>query len=50
MSELSKTLIDDINPTGQEVALWDSSLQAKASGAKTFVIQYRNRHGPKRRT
>jgi integrase len=54
MPKLSKTLIAAINPTGQEVVLWDSSLpgfgmRAKASGAKTFVIQYRNRSGRSRR-
>jgi integrase len=54
MPKLSKPLIAAINPTDQDVVVWDSSLQgfglrAKASGAKTFVIQYRNRSGRSRR-
>jgi integrase len=54
MPKLSKTLISAINPTGQDVVIWDSSLpgfglRAKSSGVKTFVIQYRNRSGRSRR-
>jgi integrase len=54
MPKLSKPLIAALNPTDQDVVVWDSSLpgfglRAKASGAKTFVIQYRNRSGRSRR-
>ncbi|MDE2466683.1 MAG: DUF4102 domain-containing protein, partial [Alphaproteobacteria bacterium] len=54
MPKLSKPLITALNPTDQDVVVWDSSLsgfglRAKASGVKTFVIQYRNRSGRSRR-
>lgn len=54
MPKLSKSLIAAINPAGQEVVVWDSSLpgfglRAKSTGVKTFVIQYRNRAGRSRR-
>lgn len=54
MPKLSKPLIAALSPTDQDVVVWDSSLpgfglRAKASGAKTFVIQYRNRSGRSRR-
>lgn len=54
MPKLSKPLITALNPTDQDVVAWDSSLpgfglRAKASGVKTFVIQYRNRSGRSRR-
>lgn len=54
MPKLSKPLIAALNPTDQDVVVWDSSLpgfglRAKASGVKTFVIQYRNRSGRSRR-
>ncbi len=54
MSKLSKSLIAAVNPTDRDVVVWDDSLpgfglRAKASGAKTFVIQYRNRSGRSRR-
>jgi integrase len=54
MPKLSKPLIAALNPTDQDVVAWDSSLpgfglRAKASGVKTFVIQYRNRSGRSRR-
>jgi integrase len=54
MPKLSKPLISALNPTGQDVLVWDSSLpgfglRAKASGVKTFVMQYRNRSGRSRR-
>ena len=54
MPKLSKPLLTALNPTDQDVIVWDSSLsgfgvRAKASGVKTFVIQYRNRGGRSRR-
>lgn len=54
MPKLSKPLIAALNPTDQDVVVWDSSLpgfglRAKASGVKTFVVQYRNRSGHSRR-
>tara|TARA_R110000782_G_scaffold23881_9_gene62056 strand:- start:19380 stop:20549 length:1170 start_codon:yes stop_codon:yes gene_type:complete len=54
MARLTKRDIDQTSATGKEVVLWDSSLpgfgvRIKPSGVKSFVIQYRNRHGRSRR-
>ena len=54
MLKLTKKLIDNIQAGERDVVLWDNSLpgfglRAKASGAKTFVIQYRNASGRSRR-
>jgi integrase len=54
MPKLSKPLIEALQPGAGEVVVWDDSLpgfgvRAKASGAKTFIIQYRNRAGRSRR-
>jgi len=54
MPKLSKPFISSLNPTDQDVVIWDSTLpgfgvRAKASGVKTFVIQYRNLSGRSRR-
>lgn len=54
MPKLSKPLITALTPTDQEIVVWDDSLpgfglRAKPSGAKTFIIQYRNRAGRSRR-
>ena len=54
MPKLSKPLITALNPTDREIVVWDDSLpgfgvRAKPSGAKTFIIQYRNRAGRSRR-
>ncbi|WP_136661670.1 site-specific integrase [Nitratireductor sp. XY-223] len=54
MPKLTKPLITALNPTDREVVLWDDSLpgfgvRAKPSGAKTFIVQYRNQSGRSRR-
>ncbi|WP_419914641.1 tyrosine-type recombinase/integrase [Hoeflea sp.] len=54
MPKLTKPLITALNPTEREVVLWDDSLpgfgvRAKPSGAKTFIVQYRNQSGRSRR-
>lgn len=54
MARLTKRDIDQTSPPDKEVVLWDSSLpgfgvRIKPSGVKSFVIQYRNRHGRSRR-
>ncbi len=54
MTRLTKRDIDQTSATDKEMVLWDSSLpgfgvRIKPSGVKSFVIQYRNRHGRSRR-
>lgn len=54
MPKLSKSLISGLNPTDQDAVVWDTSLpgfgvRAKATGVKTFIVQYRNRSGRSRR-
>jgi Arm DNA-binding domain len=55
MAKISKTTIDKIEPDpDRDVFLWDDELRGfgvrvKPSGVKTFLIQYRNKHGRSRR-
>lgn len=54
MPKLTKRFVDSVVPGGQDVVLWDDELQRfglriKPSGAKTFVVQYRNLAGRTRK-
>ncbi|MEQ9172274.1 MAG: site-specific integrase [Rhodospirillales bacterium] len=54
MPKLAKRDIDQAQAQDKEIFLWDSSLpgfgvRIKPTGIKSFVIQYRNRHGRSRR-
>jgi integrase len=54
MARLTKRTVDSAQSTGGDCFLWDGELpgfglRTKASGAKSFVIQYRNANGRSRR-
>jgi hypothetical protein len=54
LPKLTKRWIDQITPAAGDLFAWDSELpgfgvRTKPSGAKTFLIQYRNKHGQSRR-
>ena len=54
MAKLNKRLIDSIAAADKDVVVWDESLtgfgiRAKPSGAKSFIVQYRNKNGRSRR-
>jgi integrase len=55
MANLTKDFVDRTQPQeGRDVFAWDDKLagfglRVKPSGVKTFLIQYRNRHGRSRR-
>lgn len=54
MPKLTKPFISGLKPTDKDVVVWDDSLpgfglRAKATGVKTFIIQYRNKSGRSRR-
>lgn len=52
--KLTKQAIGEIQAENKEVVVWDDSLpgfglRVKPSGAKAFILQYRNRHGRSKR-
>jgi hypothetical protein len=54
VTKITKRAVDGIRAPGKEVFLWDDEtpgfgLRAKPSGAKSFVVQYRNVQGRSRR-
>ena len=54
MAKLTKRDVDQTAAEDKEVFLWDSSLpgfgvRIKPTGIRSFIIQYRNRHGRSRR-
>ena len=55
MPNLTKEAIDRLKPLpDRDVFVWDDKLagfgiRVKPSGAKSFLIQYRNKHGRSRR-
>jgi integrase len=54
MTKITKRAVDAIRPSGKEAFLWDDEtpgfgLRAKLSGAKSFIVQYRNVQGRSRR-
>jgi integrase len=54
MPKITKRLVDGTAPTGKDFVLWDDEmscfgLRVKPSGAKSYIIQYRNVHGRTRK-
>jgi len=52
--KLTKAKINSLKPEAKDIFVWDSSMpgfgvRVKPSGVKTFVTQYRNKHGRSKR-
>jgi hypothetical protein len=53
MTKITKRVVDAVRPSGKEAFLWDDEtpgfgLRVKLTGAKSFIIQYRNAQGRSR--
>src|SRR4051794_37461748 len=47
--KLTKTVVESLQPSAQEQVVWDGSLpgfglRIKATGVRSYIVQYRNRH------
>jgi hypothetical protein len=54
MAKLTKRLVENLRPEAADVFLWDDLLpgfgvRMKPSGSRSYLVQYRNRHGRTRR-
>jgi integrase len=54
MPKITKKRVDSIKPSGRDIFEWDEELRGfgvrvKPSGVRSYLIQYRNRHGRSRR-
>ena len=54
MPKITKRVVEGIQPTARDILQWDSELRGfgvrvKPSGVRSYLVQYRNRHGRSRR-